>query len=239
MALRHIACSLVGFLLSVTTGVADRAHAQNWDGMGQVRVGAFLQQSFLTYDQFQPGLGAGLATQSASPDGFGGGIVAGYDLRLGRFVVGGEVDLSVMSGSANTRPGSPDKYGVDYISTVRARFGALVTPNMLVYVTPGLSLLGAEYKNVTAGVLGQTGILNKKNKIMSGWGIGTGLEYDLGWTTLFGEYYFADFGSWRFQNFNGNSTTVDADAHLLRVGMKFKVGHDFGYVDDHKRTNRW
>ena len=239
MALRHLACASVGFLFLVATGATDRALAQNWDGTGQLRVGAFIQGSQVDYDALQqPGTAAPFR-QTASPDGFGGGVTAGYDLRLGRFVIGGEADVAFMSGGVKGSGSAIDHYGVDYISTVRGRLGYLVHPEFMIYGTAGLGMLGAEYKYTGPGVIAtQTGIIDKKNANMAGYTVGGGLEYDRGWGILFAEYLYSDYGSWSFQNFNGNRISVDATSNVIRAGVKFKVGHDYEATDDWRRPER-
>ena len=228
MALRQFARISVGFLFLVAFGIAGQARAQNWDGSGQIRFGAFLQGSFTDYSVDQTPLALPAFRQSVSPDGFGGGIVVGYDLHLGRFVIGAEADVSIDNGVAKVSSGIADQYGVDYMATVRGRLGTLVHPDILLYGTAGIAMLGAEYKlNPATSTISISGNSLKKNANMTGFAIGGGLEYDAGWGTVFAEYLHNDYGSWSFRNFNGNLVNIDATADVIRLGLKFKVGHDF------------
>ena len=230
MALGQLARASVGFLLLVATGVADQAHAQNWDGSGQIRFGAFLQGSFNDFNVTQtPQLPSTALPfrQSISPDGFGLGVVAGYDHRIGKFVVGGEIDASFDNASGKPAASVPDQYSNDFLATVRGRLGYLVHPDVLVYGTLGIAALGTHYKLVGGGISSSLGVISKKDATMSGLSIGGGLEYDAGWAILFGEYLHNDYGAWTFGNFNGNRMAIDASASVIRAGLKFKVGHDF------------
>ena len=62
---------------------------------------------------------------------------------------------------------------------------------------------------------------------------------------LFGEYLYGDFGNRNF-NITDNSGFVPAtlrheasvEAHLVRIGIKFKVGHDYAHDYDHPQDYR-
>ena len=240
MALGQFARTSVGFLLLVATGVAEfgfaeTAHAQNWDGSGLIRFGAFLQGSFTDFDTTQTPPAAPAFRQTTSPDGLGGGVVAGYDMRFGQIIVGGEIDAS-WDNAHGRPPGSQvDIYAVNYLATARARLGLMVHPNVLLYGTGGLAMLGAEYKFGGPGTVAATaGVFNQKSANMFGLALGGGIEYDAGWGIMFGEYLYNDYGSWTFGNFNRTAMAVDATGSLARIGIKFTVGHDFEH-DTYRR----
>lgn len=246
MALRQIARATVGFLFLVAAGVAQDARAQNWDGAGLIRFGVFLQGAQNDYKITQtPVAGTGF-NQTASPDGFGVGIAAGYDLRLGQFIVGAEADIAWDNSKARVSPATAglggvnyESYGVDYQGTVRGRLGFIVHPSVLLYGTVGMAFLGAEYKAdglATATTLSIVGSGNKKLATLTGLAVGGGVEYDAGWGILFGEYIHTDYDGFSFLGFNGNRYNVDASGDLWRLGLKFKVGHDFDH-DYYKRTD--
>ena len=222
-----IACALA---LAAGGGALEKAHAQNWDGSGLVRFGVFLQGSFIDYDIAQTPLGGSTSKFSASPNGLGVGVSAGYDLRLGSFVVGAEADASFDDGSSKSRPVTREQYGIDFFSTVRGRLGYFLNPSLMVYGTAGYSLLGGEYKlNGFTGTGGATGSGNKKYGTLDGFVYGGGLEYDLGWGIGFLEYLHSDLSGWDFLNFQGSRTSIDGTQDVVRIGMKFKVGHDYGH----------
>ena len=152
-------------------------------------------------------------------------------------VVGIEGDLSLDNSTAKPIKSGPEQYGIDYLAMIRGRLGAMVAPDWMIYGTGGLTLLGAEYKLVTQPAGGAQGTGNKKLATLIGWAGGGGVEYDMHWATLFGEYLYANYGSWDFQNFNGNQMEVDASGSIWRLGLKFKIGHDFDH-DTYRRNDR-
>lgn len=227
IAARRFALALAGAFALLATVGPHRAEAQNWDGSGLVRFGVFLQGSFIDYDIRQTTVGGIGSNQSASPHGFGVGISAGYDLRLGSFIVGAEADLSFDDGSAKARPDTREQYGIDYFSTLRGRFGYVVNPAFMIYGTAGYSLLGAEYKlNGFTGAGGAAGGGNKKYGTLGGFVYGAGMEYEIGWGTAFVEYLHSDTSGWDFLSLRGNRLALDGSQDVVRLGLKFKVGHD-------------
>jgi opacity protein-like surface antigen len=237
MALGHIARASVGFLLLVATGVAGQARAQNWDGQGQLRFGAFLQGSFTDFDALQtpqPPSTLPPFRQSVSPDALGAGASFGYDMRFGKVVLGVETDASFDGTRAKVARSTPDEYSSGYLATIRGRFGYLVHPNVLAYGTVGLAALGAQYKfngQAPGVIVSAQGVFDKKDATMTGLSVGGGLEYDAGWGIVFGEYLHNDYGSWTFGSFNGNRMAIDASGSVVRGGLKFKIGHDFEWDD--------
>lgn len=224
MAVHRLIGLLAGCLSMLVAAGASRVEAQNWDGSGLVRFGVFLQGSFIDYDIRQTVAPGVTLDQSASPDGWGVGISAGYDLRLGSMIVGVEADASFDDGRDKASPITQEQYGIDYFSTLRGRLGFMVHPGFMIYGTAGIAALGAEYKfNPTAGSA-------KKYGTLTGFVYGGGLEYDLGWGTGFIEYLHADYNSeWSFRAPTGNLVAVDGSHDVVRLGLKFKTGHDFSH----------
>jgi outer membrane immunogenic protein len=231
MALRQIARTLVGFLLIVSAGVALPAQAQNWDASGLIRFGVFLQGANVDYAITQTPPAAASFRESASPDGLGAGVSAGYDLRLGSFVIGGEIDAAFDEGRSKASVSLNDQYGVDYYATARARLGVMVHPVFMIYATGGYGMLGAEYKlnGLGAGVVTAQGTTSKKTATLGGFTYGGGIEYDMAWAILFAEYLHTDYDSWSFRSFNGNAIEVDPSSDVFRIGLKFKIGHDYSH----------
>ena len=229
MAVSHFMRALAGVLFLASAGVAHKAEAQNWDGSGLIRFGVFLQGSFVDYDIAQTPAAAAPFRQSASPDGFGVGISSGYDLRMGSYVVGADADVSFDGGRSKVNATS-EQYGIDYLATLRGRFGYLFQPNLLGYFTVGYAMLGAEYKrNDLTGT-------NKKYATLGGIVYGGGLEWDMGWGTSFVEYLHADVGDWDFNAFvSNNRLALDGTSDVIRLGLKFKLGHDHSH-DVYRRS---
>ena len=213
-----LARASVALLFLVAAAGAHPASAQNYDGDAVVRVGLFAQGTWLDIDQTLPG-GTGELT------GFAGGISAGYDFwRSSRFVLGFEGDLSVgdMQDTAGTT-----SYGHDYLVTLRGRAGVYMHPTWLLYATGGVAWLGVETQSTLTG--------DKEANTLTGWTVGGGTEVDWRHMILFAEYLYTDFGS--------HSYTLDSveeragyGGHLWRLGVKFKVGHDYFHAryDDYR-----
>jgi outer membrane immunogenic protein len=200
----------VALLLLVAAAGAETARAQNYDGDGVVRVGLFAQGTWLDVNQSLPLSGG------AELSGFTGGISAGYDFwRSSHWVFGVEADASL--GDLSDRVG-PVSYGFDYLVTLRGRAGFYVQPHWLLYGTAGAAWLGYEAQSQLSG--------DKASDTLTGWTIGAGSEVDWRHIIFFAEYLYTDFGS---RNFVVDETThrADFDGHNFRLGVKFKVGHDY------------
>lgn len=230
MSVRRIVHVLASALALVAASAGQQAEAQNWDGSGQARFGVFLQGSQIDYDIRQTPPAGAAFTQTASPNGWGVGIAAGYDLRLGSFVVGGEIDVSFDDGRSMARPSTFEQFGIDYFATARGRLGYVIHPAFMIYGTAGYSMLGAEYKsNTTAIVGGAVGAGNKKFSTLGGFVYGGGLEYDLGWGIGFFEYLRSESDGADFLSARGNRLALESSQDVFRLGLKFKVGHDHGH----------
>jgi outer membrane immunogenic protein len=212
-------------------------------------------------------LAAALATSNVGgkQSGFIGGGQIGYNVQLApAFVAGFEADIQGLShgnsGSAVTVtsgvPGFPSevltsttavsKY-VDYLGTVRARFGVLVSPSTLIYGTGGLAYGGVHaattITQTDTGILpgpvavayGSTGAVNTTR---AGWTAGVGAEMRL-WDRWTGklEYLYYDLGSvsYALPNLVANVPTFAAPTwtasaasstrfagNILRVGLNYK-----------------
>lgn len=200
---RGLAAALFGLV------VGGPAAAQNYDGDMLLRFGAFGQGAFLNYGVTQP------ATGTASANSFIGGLSAGIDYRPSPYwLIGVEADASLGDARANFNNTS---FGLDYLFTARGRFGVFPHPDWLIYGTAGWAALGIEVQR------GGTG--SKAVETLGGAIVGLGVEYNWHHVILFGEYDYATYGSRAF-TINNIRHETDADSHLVRVGIKFKVGHD-------------
>lgn len=228
MAIGRNVRSLAAAFGVVLAVASNAAQAQNWDGSGLIRFGVFLQGQLVDYDIIQRPANAPTFRQSSTPDGVGVGISAGYDLRLGSFVIGGEIDGSFDDGGDKTRPllAPREQYGVDFFATARARLGVLLHPDWLVYGTVGYAAQGVEYK---ANALGAAG---KKFGTLDGIVYGGGIEWDMGWGISFFEYLHTDLSGWSFRAAGLGGNLIDLEggsSDVFRLGMKFKVGHDYSH----------
>ena len=203
------------FLLLCALVTPHPVQAQVYDGDGVVRVGLFAQGTWLDINQTVPGPGSGELS------GFAAGISAGYDFwRTSRFVLGAESDLS---GGDFGDSIAPVGYGLDFLATARGRLGFYAHPTWLIYGTAGAAWLGFEGQSMLTR--------DKENVVATGYAVGGGTEVEWGRHMIFfGEYLYTDFGS-RNLNIDGLARRVEIDGHVARIGLKFKVGHDY-YVDD-------
>ena len=213
---------------------------------------------------------AALATTSLGPKqrGFTGGGQIGYNWQFTPQWVGGlEADIQGLSHSNDTAsitsasgvPGFPLETfvstttvtnRVDWLGTVRARLGFLVTPTLLAYGTGGLAYGKVEGSTNIAqsdsGITNNNGVLTGTaasagsfSETRAGWTIGGGLEWMfLPHWTLKGEYLFYDLGSvsWGSPNLVFNvpgfaSPTFSAvnigssthfNGNIVRAGINYK-----------------
>lgn len=186
------------------------ALAQRYDGSSVVSVGVFGQGTWLDFGVSQP------VTGTASPSGFAGGVTAGYDFHLpGHWLLGILADVAV--GDARSTFAGVD-YGHDYFATLRGRFGVYARPDVLLYGSVGVGFLGFEADEV--------GTTAKASETLTGIAAGAGIEVDWHHVILYGEYVYGGFGDRQF-TLSGVRHETDADLHAVRLGIKFKVGHDY------------
>jgi opacity protein-like surface antigen len=233
MTTRFMSRALAAFMLFVAAAASGQAQAQNYDGDGRLRFGAFLQGSDLEFDVQRPLALAG----TASIDGFGGGASFGYDWVLrDRLVFGVEADASVEDSSDTLKGRS---FASDYLVTLRGRLGTHLHPGWLVYATGGAAFLGVEFQGpLDPFTLTRT----KESETLTGWTAGGGTELDLHHVTLFAEYLHASFDTFEFKDRIVRRGALiqheaDVDEDLVRFGVKFKIGHDFYDDSVRKRLN--
>jgi len=117
-------------------------------------------------------------------DGLVGGVQLGYNWQMDRIVYGVEGDLSIM-----------DSDRIDALGSVRGRLGYLVLPNLLIYGTAGVGLVGN----------GDTE---------------SGFVYGLGVEGVFTDTMTARLEYLAFDNESADGNGVD----VIRAGLNFKLG---------------
>ena len=223
MAGRAFSRAALGFATVValwSAGVAT-VTAQNYDGSTVFRFGTFGQGTIANFGIQKPVSG------TATASGLQGGLSIGVDFHPHpTWLLGVEMDASLgdARGDANNIG-----YGVDYLLNLRGRFGVYPTQDWLLYGTAGLSYLGFEAQNHLTS--------SKAAETIPGALVGIGAEYNWDHVVLFGEYNYVTYGA---RQFTLDSSTraearydVDADVHMLRFGIKFKVGHDYERLGRH------
>jgi outer membrane immunogenic protein len=206
-------------------------------------------------------LAAGLpGNLSNKPVGFIGGGEIGYNWQYGQFVYGFETDISGASVSGSSAfsssvtpvgfPGNTvnvsalvtDK--LNYLGTVRARGGYLVTPSVLAYATGGFAYGGVSASGALAEHVGGPCFCGPSPSVgwsidstRTGWTVGGGLEWMFApnWTVK-GEYLYYDLGSstYSFPSlvqtngagvpfFGANAATrFDFKGSIARAGVNYK-----------------
>lgn len=131
-------------------------------------------------------------TLSPNPAGIVGGLQAGYNYQVGRFVFGLEADFSgsgisgnktsspIVDTAGNSFPGTTLRTSeqINWYGTLRPRVGYTVTPRTLVYGTGGLAFGNVSYSANTdyRTILGSS-YPASFNSTNVGWAAGGGVEY--------------------------------------------------------------
>jgi outer membrane immunogenic protein len=170
---------------------------------------------------------------NADSDGVSGGLQAGYDWQVGSLVLGVVADVSIADLNGNIvitpppGPGFTATASIDWMASLRARAGLLVSPSLLAYVHGGIAFAGVDGTWVGGPWNGAGG------KTRVGWVAGAGLEYK--WTqnfSLFAEYSYTDLGSYNFANTGGPAVVFNNDIKIqaVKVGFNYKFGGPSGAV---------
>jgi len=193
------------------------------------------------------------------PNAVRGGLYLGYNWQISSlWVVGVEGDWAWASktaaqvsipGTVGTAgfggfpTGTVDSAGVrdKWDAGIRARFGALITPNLLVFGTTGVSWMGQE-AFATCGAAGfpfswcgnaaNVGTTQTLTHTSAGWEIGAGVEWMMraNWL-LRGEYRHVQYGSWNGAFFTGGlipgldtvNATFKTKTDTVLVGLAYKL----------------
>lgn len=166
-------------------------------------------------------LAANTYTAEIDTDGFTGGGQIGFNWMSGSWLFGAETDIQYSDLDESFQAGSDaDPHAIfldaerslDWFGTLRARFGLLANPNLLVYATGGLAYGGTDqsatlsrsstFANFGTGgttpltcVSGVPCIADSASSTSVGWALGGGVEFALGGTTtLRAEYLHLDLG---------------------------------------------
>jgi outer membrane immunogenic protein len=171
-----------------------------------------IARSLFNWTGFYVGGHAGWGWGSAAgvdPDGYLLGLQAGYNYQLpSNLVLGAEADISY-SGIDNSSGGT--SFEVDYLGTLRARFGYTMD-RVMFYGTGGFAY--------GRGELTRAGLSNSQTHL--GWTIGGGVEAMIApnISTRF-EYLYVDLGSENYKSAAGTAR-VGFDTSVLRAGMNYK-----------------
>ncbi len=125
--------------------------------------------------------------ESDFDDGIVGGVQLGYNWQTNQIVYGLEGDISLSGANS-----------IDYLASFRGRLGYLIQPNLLVYATAGLGLVGGGDSDSDAGFV-----------------------YGLGIEGMFSDTMSARLEYLAFNNDNGHG---DDSVGVIRAGLNIKLG---------------
>jgi len=172
--------------------------------------------------------------------GFTGGIEAGYDYQMDSFVFGGVVDIAAVdyqsrqSAFSSTPASYTQQTDIEYLATVRARAGYLVTDYVLAYVHGGLAIGGVDTSFSSTNPNGRS---RGGDDTMVGFQVGAGVETKVTSNVSIGlEYAYTNLGdtdfTTRFNNgpfaavnpagadLRGSDQTVDF--HTVKASLKYR-----------------
>lgn len=219
-----LATAITLFTISVAAHAADNvvaepgATAYNWTGG---YVGGQIGYGFGSADYVYSG--SSDYDYSNNPDGFLGGIYAGYNHQFAnKVVLGVEADIAWggLKDSA-LAPGDSDFSAttkIDLTGSARLRLGYAMD-RLLPYVTGGVAFGKFSFDEYEDG-----GFYGSADESLVGWTLGIGAEYALtdNWT-LRGEYRYADYGTRDFVTQPVEEEySADIKTHDIRFGVAYK-----------------
>jgi outer membrane immunogenic protein len=194
-----------------------------------------------------------------NPNAFRGGFYLGYNWQISPvWVVGLEGDWTLGSKTASqvSIPGTVGTAGFGGFPTgtadtagvrerwdagIRARFGALISPNLLLFGTTGISWLGQE-ASASCGAAGfpfswcgnaaNIGTTQTFSRTSTGWELGAGVEWMMAAKWLLrAEYRHVWYGSWNTAFFTGGlipgldtvNATLQSHTDTVLVGLAYKL----------------
>jgi opacity protein-like surface antigen/outer membrane receptor protein involved in Fe transport len=175
------------------------------------------------------------------------GVQTGYNFQSGNWLWGVEADLALTGQVGNPvftcpaftcNPAGPvvatfdQNQKLEWFGTLRQRFGALITPDLLIYGTGGAAVVGLLTSGNVFGFdpLGNPATNPFSNiSIHPGWAAGAGIEAHLtgNWTAKL-EYLYMEFGSATTNINNQQNMTLTAQFNsritdqIVRAGLNYK-----------------
>jgi outer membrane immunogenic protein len=162
-----------------------------------------------------PYVGANLGYQWSSitgnptrPNGFTGGVQAGYNWQSNQFVFGAETDIQ-FTGAEDTF--APWKFSNPWFGTLRGRAGIAMS-NILIYATGGLAYGSVRLESTLSAA--------SESKIHPGWVIGAGMEVALttNWSAR-AEYLYIDLND---RSYVQTGTNNGLESSVVRFGVNYR-----------------
>jgi outer membrane immunogenic protein len=167
----------------------------------------------------------GAPSGDSGPDGFIGGVYAGYNWQFGNTVFGieGDIEGGDINGSYSNVTGatSVGTSDLNWQASVRARLG-YAAGRYLLYVTGGWAYGDFDF----GGGPVPLPVAGGYSQSLNGWTVGGGAEamFTANWIGRI-EYRYTDFGTASgtlAPGFPGVTMPVDVDTHAVRVGLAYK-----------------
>jgi opacity protein-like surface antigen len=200
--------------------------AYSWSG---VYIGGHAGGAFGGEDASNPAIGTPV-TYSTNPNGFLGGVQAGYNYQFSlSFLVGAEADMSWSMASGNynfitttatgATAGGVFNTNQNWYSTVAGRFGYVIG-NYMLYAKGGGAWMNADYSLSVSGPFAG----GSANLTRTGYVAGGGAEWMFypGWSAKV-EYNYLDFGS-SFVPLGVVGATVNSHVSTFKVGVDWHPG---------------
>ncbi|MBV8319229.1 MAG: porin family protein [Hyphomicrobiales bacterium] len=180
-----------------------------------------------------------------------GGFQGGCNYQVGAWVFGFEGDGSVTNkegqvfplvsreiagnaaGFVAVNPNNVVELQERWLATARAKLGYTIWDKTMLYVTGGGAWTKIDFSRVDLGAQTGTGFQQSNNR--SGWTVGGGLEYALGYGwSIKGEYLYVDFGDFVTSTtctaagpgcpvgLSTNTNIEHMRDHVFRAGMNYK-----------------
>lgn len=160
---------------------------------------------------------AGLADAEIDISTVSGGLHAGYNMQMGSFLAGFEVDGTWLgSDGDSTREGALTiEAGSDWLSSARLRLG-YTTGDWLIYATGGVAIGDIDLS------VAQGAIEDSMSQTLVGYAVGGGVEYKLtdSWSARVEALHYG----FSEEKFDTSLGTIDADADVttIRAGLSLR-----------------
>jgi len=156
---------------------------------------------------------AGNFSASFDADGFVGGAHAGYTWQWDGWIAGLEGNFDFVDGDVTDNVGVPDTFEANWEAAVRARVGAFVFDDLLVYGAVGISWLDYDWnKNGTT-----------RDDTTTGWTWSVGLEKQITNSLRARIEYRAGEYDDEHLTFPGSDRDVDPDTQAVTLGLSWDL----------------
>lgn len=151
--------------------------------------------------------------EAISTDGWYGGAFAGYNMQHDMFVYGVEGDINYSQFRGSNAAGDDARTGLE--GSLRARLGAAITDDILIYGTGGVAGQRLTVEPAAAG-------LSSDTQGLIGFTVGAGMDARLT-DQVFGrvEYRYTQYGNRNF-DFGAGAESVNSRDHRVGVGLGVK-----------------